>query len=863
MSVTTLYATKDSYIHLGAPDSNYGGNAKIITYGDTSMEGVVGFDTSGLNNISNAVLRLYATDFPSGWGNVSKLNADFSEYGVTWNNCPGSSGLIDFIHVSSSNWLEINVTSLVIPTGAVGFRLQSDPGAYGNWTSKEGVQAPQLVVTYNNNTAPNAPTITSPTSNQYVNTRTPTVSWTFSDPDAGNTQSAYLIQVVNDAYNAVLWSSGWVSSAATSYTLPAGAITADGGVWVRMQVQDQNGAISSPTGGPGDGGDGSFYNRHFTVDTIAPAISSVTGTQYVNVAANGTFRVYAYGVTDSGSGINRVQFPTWTIAAGQDDLDGSWQTSAAVRGTNAGGGTWYYDVPLNLHGNAEGQYQTDIYAFDNAGNQVGVGGVYTFVDRTLPTISGDSIQGFSAYQQVNNNSGNLRMLWTYNDATAQTKYRVVGSNNGWATWTYDSGEITSVNKFHDIPFSSLGEGTWHFSVNVMDSAANWSGYNGNYHIIIDRTAPAMGAPSAQQYTSSTTATVYVDGVTDAVGMNRVQVYAVRPDQSYYDIGNATLVSAGRYSINVTGLTIEGNWHYDFRAYDNAGNVSNGGNPIGAYVMHDTSLPVIGSGDGDRFSNQNSGVIRHTVNNVSDATSGAISATFQIRKSMDNGVTWAAWGGVFNGTQSGTSWYYDVAISGDGLYQIAVMIYDRAGNASGYYYMSTTIDSVLAADPNPQVVYEQTTATFTWNAFSDTSPSSGWKTTDFFLGEWNGSGYVGTPLFSGTSIGNVTSKVVTGLVAGTRYRYTVTYHDNAGNESGYTYKEFITKKQVGTRKIHKSTGDIILPVYDIASGVLGSKAYRTRCAGGITGCYELVSISDPNASPERINTPQGIRAISKL
>lgn len=114
--------------------------------------------------------------------------------------------------------------------------------------------------------APNAPVITSPTAEKHINTRTPTITWTFSDPDVGDTQSAFAIQILNNAYNIVIWDSGWITSTASSYVIPNGVIPSDGPFWVRMNVKDSSGLINAANGG--GGGDPVFGNCHFFVETV-------------------------------------------------------------------------------------------------------------------------------------------------------------------------------------------------------------------------------------------------------------------------------------------------------------------------------------------------------------------------------------------------------------------------------------------------------------------------------------------------------------------------------------------------------------------------------------------------------------------
>ena len=112
---------------------------------------------------------------------------------------------------------------------------------------------------------------------------------------------------------------------------------------------------------------GNFTLTAQWVDNINPTYSSV---QIKNMSSTG-YDVYVYGVSDSGSGINRVQFPTWTENAGQDDIQSNWSTNTAAKGTlQSDGTTWVYRVNTTDHKNEAGAYNTHIYIYDNAGNAV-------------------------------------------------------------------------------------------------------------------------------------------------------------------------------------------------------------------------------------------------------------------------------------------------------------------------------------------------------------------------------------------------------------------------------------------------------------------------------------------------------------
>lgn len=101
-------------------------------------------------------------------------------------------------------------------------------------------------------------------------------------------------------------------------------------------------------------------NRSFP-ERIAPTISDirVSNIDYQGYTIKAT-------VTDA-SGIDRIQFPTWTLKDGQDDLVDDWGRNQSISGTLQGN-TVTYRVNVIDHHNENGVYKTHIYAYDKYGN---------------------------------------------------------------------------------------------------------------------------------------------------------------------------------------------------------------------------------------------------------------------------------------------------------------------------------------------------------------------------------------------------------------------------------------------------------------------------------------------------------------
>lgn len=132
---------------------------------------------------------------------------------------------------------------------------------------------------------------------------------------------------------------------------------------ILFQLRTVNG--SNPYNKSGDTFKGYIYLGDFDApvpkDTTPPSISNV---KISNVTKNG-YRVTC--TATDGSGIARVQFPTWTVNAGQDDLASNWDTNSAVSGAK-NGNNYTFDVDIGAHNFEGGTYATHIYAFDTCGN---------------------------------------------------------------------------------------------------------------------------------------------------------------------------------------------------------------------------------------------------------------------------------------------------------------------------------------------------------------------------------------------------------------------------------------------------------------------------------------------------------------
>jgi hypothetical protein len=129
-----------------------------------------------------------------------------------------------------------------------------------------------------------------------------------------------------------------------------------------------------------------------------------------------------------------------------------------------------------------------------------------------------------------------------------------------------------------------------------------------------------------------------------------------------------------------------------------------------------------------------------------------------------------------------------------------------------------------------------------------------------------------PSYSGSAIGEVATKTssATASYEGTLntliyfQAYTGFIYGSTIISDYYSYTvtiEYTSVLNIGTHKIQLASSILELPIYDPNIGLEGKNQLRTELDSKI-GCFELVPITDPKASPIRIQTPNGVRAIKK-
>lgn len=146
----------DATVKEGSPSSNYGSNAalRVDAGTDPDVESYLRFSVSGLSGgpVQSARLRLWATSATTnGPAAYSTTNAwtEGGPGGITWSTRPArtSPPTDDKASVPGGAWVEFNVTALVTGNGTFSFVLAGTSTDGLDFSSKESVNAPELVVT--------------------------------------------------------------------------------------------------------------------------------------------------------------------------------------------------------------------------------------------------------------------------------------------------------------------------------------------------------------------------------------------------------------------------------------------------------------------------------------------------------------------------------------------------------------------------------------------------------------------------------------------------------------------------------------------------------------------------------------------
>jgi trimeric autotransporter adhesin len=151
-STLTFTPTDDAYVRSNFPDENTGGQATIRAFKNLAeTNSYLKFQVAGVTGpVTSVKLRLYVVDGSTVAGKIYGVpDTSWSEGAITWTSRPPVGSLLaSGGSAPVGTWVEFDLGSAVTANGIYSFALK-DGGDNAVWySSKEGANPPQLVVTF-------------------------------------------------------------------------------------------------------------------------------------------------------------------------------------------------------------------------------------------------------------------------------------------------------------------------------------------------------------------------------------------------------------------------------------------------------------------------------------------------------------------------------------------------------------------------------------------------------------------------------------------------------------------------------------------------------------------------------------------
>ncbi|GAB7469985.1 Ig-like domain-containing protein [Enterobacter hormaechei] len=462
----------------------------------------------------------------------------------------------------------------------------------------------------------------------------------------------------------------------TTWRYTDGRTLTDGTYQYQVRVIDNAGNV------------GATDSQDVVIDLTKPAAATIT----VDSVSQDT------GLSDSDfiTSDNQISLKgTLGAALGSGDhaqisLDGgaTW-TDVSVSGLS-----WTYVDGRTL---ADGDYNYQLRVIDDAGNISATTSQVVTIDTVAPdaskTIAIDSISddtGLSSSDFITNDTS-LTLHGSLGATLADGEYAQI-SIDGGVTW---QNVIVTGNSWYYVDGRTLGNQTYDYYVRVVDAAGN-VGASAHQQVTVDTVAPDAAI------------TVTVDNITVDTGFDNndfltsstsytlngtlgAELGAGEYVQVSMDGGTTWVyatVSGTRWSYNDTRTLADGDYRYQVRVVDQAGNV---GATTTQDVTVDTQAPQYGitidSISEDTGQSGSDFITMDTSLTINGSLGSALASDERVQISLDGGNTW------IDTTVTNQRWSYtDTRDLADGDYTYQVRIIDQAGNVGSTSSQVVTVDT---------------------------------------------------------------------------------------------------------------------------------------------------------------------------
>jgi PKD repeat protein len=150
-STLTFVPTDDAYVRSDFPDENTGSQTTIRTYRIDQTSSYLKFNVSGITApVTSVKLRLFVVDASDVAGAIySVADTSWTEGTITWTTRPAVGSLLGRGGTAAlGTWVEFNLGTPFSTDGVYSFALKDGSSDAVRYSSEEGANDPQLVVTF-------------------------------------------------------------------------------------------------------------------------------------------------------------------------------------------------------------------------------------------------------------------------------------------------------------------------------------------------------------------------------------------------------------------------------------------------------------------------------------------------------------------------------------------------------------------------------------------------------------------------------------------------------------------------------------------------------------------------------------------
>jgi trimeric autotransporter adhesin len=153
LTFVTLTPAADAFVSSSSVTKNYGSDVQLrVRTSSTNYRSYLKFAATGLDGpVKSARLRLFVSDASPDGGSIYAVGNGWTETGINWSNAPvlpGSSLRSIGATPPVGSWVDVDLGSAITGNGTYSFAIASNSSNSAYYSSRQGTNAPQLIVGY-------------------------------------------------------------------------------------------------------------------------------------------------------------------------------------------------------------------------------------------------------------------------------------------------------------------------------------------------------------------------------------------------------------------------------------------------------------------------------------------------------------------------------------------------------------------------------------------------------------------------------------------------------------------------------------------------------------------------------------------